>query len=187
MLLINLIAARRAERRKLEFMRGALVRSMFGIAALAVMGVVFMTYSIQTTRSRIRDLDAQTAMLQTTVSKVEQLQGNMAAIQPKVATLLSAQNATNRWRAVLQEVGSSLPAKAWITSFAAQPQPADSFVVTGQAASHQKVGETILRLNKEPYMKSVDLHYTQSTTQGKVVNFEMAGSLLPAEGATNVK
>lgn len=187
MLLINLIAARRAERRKLEFVRGVLARSMFAVAALAVLGVAFMTYSIQTTRSRIRDVDAQTAMLQTTVAKVEELQGNMAAIQPRVATLLTAQNATNRWRAVLQEVGASLPPQAWITSFATQQQPSDSFIVTGQTISHEKVGLAMLHLNKEPYVKTVDLHYSQSTIEGKVVNFEVAGSLMPVEGATNGK
>jgi Tfp pilus assembly protein PilN len=160
---------------------------MFGIALLTVLGMAFMTFSIQTTRSRIRDVDAQTAMLQTTVAKVEELQGNMAAIQPRVATLLSAQNTTNRWRAVLQEVGASLPQKAWITSFAAQPQPADSFVVTGQALSQAKVGQTMLHLTKAPYVKSVDLHYTQASPQSKVVNFEVGGSLTPLEGATNGK
>lgn len=187
MLLINLIAARRAERRKLEFIRGVLARCMFAVGALTAMGVVFMTFSIQTTRSRIRDLDAQTAMLQSTVAKVEQLQANMATVQPRVATLLGAQNATNRWRAVLQAVGASLPAKAWITSFATQPQPTDSFIVTGQTVSQKSVGVAMMQLNKKPYVRSVDLHYTQASTTSKIINFEMAGALEPLEGATNGK
>ncbi|HEY3411486.1 MAG TPA: PilN domain-containing protein [Armatimonadota bacterium] len=187
MLLINLIAARRAERRKLEFIRGVLARCMFAVGALTVMGVVFMTFSIQTTRSRIRDVDAQTAMLQTTVAKVEQLQADMAAVQPRVATLLAAQNSTNRWRAVLQEVGASLPAKAWLTSFATQAQPADSFIVTGQTISQKSVGEAMLHLNGKPYVQSVELHYTQASSKDKLVNFEMAGALVPLEGATDGK
>lgn len=187
MLLINLIAARRAERRKLEFIRGVLTRFMFTVGALTAIGVVFMTFSIQTTRGRIRDVDAQTAMLQTTVAKVEQLQGNMAAVQPRVATLLAAQNATNRWRAILQEVGASLPAKAWITSFATQAQPGDSFIVTGQTISHKNVGDAMMQLNKKPYVKSVDLHYSQASPTNKIINFEVAGALAPLDGATNGK
>jgi Tfp pilus assembly protein PilN len=187
MLLINLIAARRAERRKLELIRGVLTRSMFAVGALTILGGAFMTFSIQNTRSRIRDVDAQTAMLQTTVARVEQLQANMADVQPRVATLLTAQNATNRWRAVLQEVGASLPPKAWITSFASQQTPPDSFVFTGQTMSHEKVGQAILHLTKKPYVRGVDLRYTQLNPMGKIVSFEVAGTLDPVEGGTNGK
>lgn len=187
MLLINLIAARRAERRKLEFIRGVLVRCMFVVGALTALGAVFMTFSIQTTKSRIKDVDAQTAMLQTTVDRVGQLQAGMATIQPRVATLLTAQNATNRWRAVLQEVGASLPPKAWLTSFATQQTPPDTFIVTGQTVSHNLVGQAMLSLNKKPYLKGVDLHYTQASPTSKIINFEVAGSLEPVEGSTNGK
>jgi Tfp pilus assembly protein PilN len=187
MLLINLIAARRAERRKLEFIRGVLARCMFAVGALTALGVVFMTFSIQTTRSRIKDVDAQTAMLQTTVDRVAQLQSDMASIQPRVATLLTAQNATNRWRAVLQEVGASLPAKAWLTSFASQQTPPDTFIVTGQTVSHKLVGQAMLHLNTKPYLKGVDLHYTQASPTSKVINFEVAGTLESVEGSTNGK
>lgn len=187
MLLINLIAARRAERRKLELIRGVLARCMFAVGGLALLGIAFMTISIQNTRSRIRDVDTQTDMLQATVAKVKSLEANMAAVQPRVTTLLSAQNATNRWRAVLQEVGSSLPAKAWLTSFATQQNPADTFIVTGQTVSQSLVGQTMLKMNKKAYVRSVDLHYTQSSTSNKLVNFEVAGSVTPLEGATDDK
>lgn len=187
MLLINLIAARRAERRRLELIRAVLSRCMVGVGISTVFGAAMMTYSIQTTRNRILDMDEQMARLQDTVMRVERLQGDMRALQPQVATLLKAQNATNRWRAVLQEVGASLEYKTWITSFTSQETPSSGFVLTGQAVSQDHVGKTMQRLGRQTYIKSVDLHYTQSSDQANVVNFELAGTLQTLEGSSDGK
>ncbi|HEY3267771.1 MAG TPA: PilN domain-containing protein [Armatimonadota bacterium] len=187
MLLINLIAARRAERRKLELIRGVLLRAMFAVGAIALGAAMLMTFSIQSTKNRIRDVDAQTVMLQDTVQSVERLKSEMAVLQPRVTTLLLAQNSTNRWRAVLQEVSSSLPQKAWITSFTTLAAPQEGFVVTGQTLNHGLVGSAMMQLQDKPYIKSVDLHYTQAAASDKGVNFELAGGLEPMEGAPNGK
>lgn len=191
MLLINLIAARRAERRRLEFIRGALVRGMGLVAVATVLAIGFMTVSLQITRNRIADVDQQTASLQDTVHEVERLQTGMASLQPKVATLLRAQNATNRWRSVLHEVGSSLPQSTWITSFVSRAAPNQGFTVTGQTKSQSLVGRTMLNMNRQSNIEKVTLSYTQSTVKSgsengpKVINFELAGALHPLEGTTN--
>lgn len=191
MLLINLIAARRAERRRLELIRGALVRGMGVVAVATVLGMGFMTVSLQITRNRIADVNQQTAMLQDTVHQVERLQTDMATLQPKVATLLRAQNATNRWRSVLQEVGTSLAPSTWITSFVSRTAPSQGFTITGQTKSQSLVGRTMLNMNRQSNIQNVTLSYTQSTANSgtdkgpSVINFELAGALHPLEGSTN--
>jgi len=188
MLHINLIAARRAERRRREMVRGVLVRGMVGVGLATVLTLTFMTVSIQIIRNRIADVDQQMAMLQDTVSRVERLQAAMGSLQPRVTTLLTAQNATNRWRAVLQEVSSSLPASTWITSFTAQTPPNEGFTITGQSTSQALVGRTMLQMNRKENIKDVTLRYTQAnrTNSGAVnaINFELAGTLHPLEGST---
>lgn len=185
MLLINLIAARRAERKKREMIRAVLLRSMVGVGIAGFMTAAFMTVGIQLVNSRIEDVTQQTAMLQDTVSQVENLQGRMSALQPRVATLLKAQNATNRWRAVLQEIGVALPEKTWITSFASQAGAEDGFTVTGQSISQNQVGKAMMRIGSQPYIKEVTLQYTQSADKAKSVTFALNGSLQPLEEKTD--
>jgi Tfp pilus assembly protein PilN len=186
MLLINLIAARRAERRKLELIRAVMVRAMLGIAAATTLGAVVMTFQVQTVKSRIDDVNQQTAALQDTVSRVELLQAQMGALQPRVATLLKAQNSTNRWRAVLEEISISLPEKTWITSFASQAG-ADGFTITGQSASQNEVGKAMMRLGTQAYIKDVNLQYTQSAAKSGSVTFALSGGLHPLEEKSDGK
>jgi Tfp pilus assembly protein PilN len=186
MLLINLIAARRAERRKLELIRAVMVRAMVGVGAATVAGVALMTFNIQIVKNRIQDVNQQTAMLQDTVSRVETLQAQMSAVQPRVATLLKAQNATNRWRAVLQEISVSLPQKTWITSFVSQTTNGDGFTVTGQSISQNQVGQAMMRIGSQPYIKDVSLQYTQASDQ-KGFTFGLTGELQPMEEKSDAK
>lgn len=188
MLLINLIAARRAERRKLELTRAILLRSMFGVGGAAALTAAFMTFNIQIVKNRIEDVDQQTAMLQDTVSRVEALQARMSALQPRVTTLLKAQNSTNRWRAVLQEISVSLPEQTWITSFASQSREGDGFTVTGQSISQKEVGKAMMRLGSQTYIKDVSLQYTQAAGNGaKGVSFALNGALKPIEEKSDAK
>lgn len=187
MLLINLIAARRAERKKREMIRAVLLRSMVGVGAAGIFTAAFMTVSIQVVNSRIEDVSQQTAMLQDTVTTVEQLQSNMSALQPRVATLMKAQNATNRWRAILQEISVSLPEKTWITSFASQKGATDGFTVTGQSISQNQVGKAMMRLGTQAYIKEVTLQYTQAANSQKGVTFALNGALDPMEDTTDAK
>lgn len=187
MLHINLIAARRAERRRREIIRGALVRSMAALGLLTAGAIITMTVSAQVTSARINDVAQQKVMLQDTVSRVERLQADMTALQPRVTTLLSAQNATNRWRGVLAEVSASLPENTWITSFATQSGTSEGFTITGQARSQALVGRAMLRMNRQQIIEAVTLKYTQADRAGEgianAVNFEISGTVQPLPGA----
>jgi Tfp pilus assembly protein PilN len=185
MLLINLIAARRAERRKREMVRAVIVRGMAAVGAATVLAIAFMTWSTQITESRIRDADAQMVLLKDTVDQVERLQSSLESLQPRVETLVKAQNATNRWRAVLAEVGASLPEQTWITSFASQNTAGQGFTVTGQTVSQDRVGKAMMRLHRADIVQSVDLRFSRSGQGSQMVTFELAGAMLPEEGAAN--
>lgn len=177
MLLINLIAARRAERRKREMMRAVLVRAMAGTAVAALTAVLFMTISIQRTNARIADVDTQIQLLDESVTQVEHLQAQLTALAPRVTTLVDAQNATNRWRAAMQEVSMSLPDKTWITSFQSKSGQGEGFVVTGRTVNQERVGRTMLKMNKTSNLENVDLNFTQNAQEGNAINFEVTGSL----------
>jgi Tfp pilus assembly protein PilN len=186
MLLINLIAARRAERRKLELIRGGMLRGMVGVVATTGIVALLATLGMTRTTLRIRDVDAQTALLQDTVNKVETLQADIKNLEPRVNTLVRAQNSTDRWRGVMQAVSASLPDKTWVTSFQSKDAAKNSvegFTVTGQTVTHDRIGRTMMKLNRSAFVKQLDLSYAAQRQEGSGVSFELGAELKPLEGA----
>lgn len=188
MLLINLIAARRAERRKLELIRGGMLRAMVGIVLMTAAVALIATLGITRTAIRIRDVDVQTALLQDTVDKVNALQASIKSLQPRVNTLVQAQNSTDRWRGVLQSVSASLPDKTWVTSFQSKEptnDKADSFTLTGQTVTQDRIGRTMLKLHDSVFVDRVDITFASQRQEGKGISFELSAALKPMEGAGN--
>jgi Tfp pilus assembly protein PilN len=144
--------------------------------------------SVNQTKLRIRDVDAQTALLQDTVDRVEALKADIARLEPRVNILVRAQNSTDRWRGVLQAVSASLPDKTWVTSFQSKPSTKDKtegFSMTGQTVTHDRIGRAMLKMNKSPFVKSVDLNFAAQRQQGSGVAFELGAELKPVEGASD--
>lgn len=188
MLLINLIAARRAERRKMELIRGGMLRGMVGVVLMTAIVALVASLGMTRTAIRIRDVDVQTSLLQDSVDKVNALQASIKTLEPRVNTLVQAQNSTDRWRGVLQAVSASMPDKTWVTSFQSKEptkDKSDSFTLTGETVTQDRIGRAMLKLHRTTFVDRVDITFASQRQQGKGINFELAAVLKPLEGATN--
>ncbi|MDR3710428.1 MAG: PilN domain-containing protein [Capsulimonadaceae bacterium] len=185
---INMIAARRSEKRRQEQNTRRLI---YGI--LAEFGVILLVISVMVTRivttyNHIADLDDQIKSLQTKVDEIKHLQTATQALQPKIAALEQAKNGTLYWYTAIGNVASSLPDDAWLANVSASGSPTGTdpgaqakLNVNGTAKSQFAVGTTMLRMNAYPTIDQVSLNnVTQNndpTSPG--VNFQLVVQLKP--------
>ncbi len=202
---INMIAARRAEKRRQERNTQKLI---YGI--VAEFGIILVITSIMVTRwvttnNRAADLEDQIKALQMKVDEIQQLQTATVALQPKVAALSTAKTSTLYWYTAVQNVSSSLPDNTWLTNLGSSGEPmgadgslgspgAAALNISGMASSQFVVGATMLRMNTFPTVDQVQLNnVSQSTFITKpVVSFSMVVQLKPtsapkAAGGPNVQ
>lgn len=196
---INMIAARRAEKKKQE----QHVKSL-AYAVLAEIGLVFLAISIlslrlMTTNARAATLDGQLSKLEPKVIQIHDLQSKIAAITPKVAMLAGAKADTMFWYNGVSDISSCLSGKTWLTGLSTAtastatgfggPGTAEANAPTvsllGSAGNPDMVGDTILKLNTLPSLDKVELAFVQHQQIGTVdaVTFQMNVYLKPEPAA----
>ena len=187
---INLIAARRSEKKRLERNTRQL---FFGLTAEVGALVLLASYIGArqiTLRSSLGSADAKLARLQPTLGRIAEVEKATSALKPKLDTLQTAKEDTLRWRAMLQIVAQSVPSNAWLSGITSANIGDDTMIsLTGTAGSQALVGETMSRLGAYPVFEKVELHYTQllassqkeDTTQR--ISFEIAAHLKPTQPA----
>jgi Tfp pilus assembly protein PilN len=198
---INMIATRRAERKKLErhVRMAALIVLCQVVLGCAILS--FMTARIYATDRNIDKLDAQLARIQPTVKQIAEYEGQTKQLQPRLLLLADSREKTLLWYSVMQNLSRSMPANTWLTDIttvktarpsvstakpadgapaAPPPPPQVSVKLRGMSTSQMMVGETMLRLNRWPEFKQVDLSYTQqgSSNDLTTVEFEINAQLL---------
>ncbi|HEY3328838.1 MAG TPA: PilN domain-containing protein [Capsulimonadaceae bacterium] len=192
---INMIAARRAEKRRQERNTQKLI---YGI--VTELGIILLVTSIMfgrlvTTRNHVQDLNDQIKSLQAKVDEIQHLQDTTASLQPKVATLTQARSNTLYWYTAVQNVSSSLPTDTWLTSMAttggnstagAAPSAGATLNLVGMASSQFVVGATMMRMNTYPTIEQVTLNSVSQSTYGtkQAVSFNLVVQLKPAATAT---
>ena len=181
---INMIAPRRAEKRRLErdMRRLVIVIAVELIFAVGLGG--WVATKIFTTRSQIADLDVQITNFQPTVKQIEEYDSAAAKIAPKLELLKQAKSGTMRWYNTLDRLTQSFPPSTWLTriSTGATRQGEDlALNLTGVSVSQAKVGETMMRLYTNQDLRGIDLHFTRKTNVGTATAFEFEiGASLPA-------
>lgn len=205
---VNMIAARRAEKHRLEQNTRKLVYGVVGELGLILVAVSFMLAHLITTQTHVGVLDAQLKNLQPKVDEIKQLESDTAALQPKVQVVETAQQDTLYWYSALQNLALSLPAKTWVTQVSTNGTPvftsapggqttasapaaapaapaaatsAASLNVNGMSASQDEVGETMLKINTFPNFSQAVLSSIQKSDIGKTpaVSFQMTVDLKP--------
>src|SRR5664280_2130073 len=111
---INMIAPRRAEKRRLErAMRKLAVLVLAQLVfAVALGGWVFM--KTLTTRATIAELNSQMQVLIPKIKKVAELDRQTAELKPKVELLNKAKSDTMRWYNTLDRLTQSVPSSTFI-------------------------------------------------------------------------
>ena len=193
---INMIAVRRADKRRQEKNIRKLLYGIIGESGLIVAAAFVITARIFGMQGHVNDLADQLAKLKPKVTEIQALQAETAAMQPKVTTLDGAKADTLFWYSSLGAVTDSLPAQTWLTSMgtsnstsAATPGAYagtdPTLNISGIAMSQAMVGETMLRMNTAPALDHVDLAFVtqQKIGQANAVSFQMTVHLKPESGA----
>jgi len=167
---INMIAARRAETKRLEDLVRIMRLVIVGELAIILCVLGFMTARMHTANKSIHRLDQRLASLQPTVDKISRYESDIKKLEPRLDLLSESRERTLLWHAILQDLSQSMPEKTWLTSLATSQAPAGSgdqqsvvptLSLSGFSVSQRLVGETMLRLNRFPEFRRVDLAYTQ--------------------------
>ncbi len=181
---INMIAPRRAERKRLETnVRRLLLAIVVELVLIAGVAGLMIT-RIYTTRSMIDDLQVQLTKLQPTVRRIELCEKSTRDLSPKLDTLKGAKAETTTWCRILDQLSISLPENTWLTRISTPVgQAATKGAVVnlnGFSASQDLVGDAMLRMRDNVSdFASIDLHYTQKGVVGHstAVEFELAAGI----------
>jgi len=191
---INMIAPRRAEKRRLERDMRRLVLVILVELVCAVAGGGWVCTRLLTTHSRIADLDVQLARLQPIVKQIEDNERATKALAPKLDLLNKAKDRTMRWYNTLDRLTQSLPQSTYLTRLAAKKtektENAGATVnLSGVSISQAKIGEMMLRLSAIPDFQKVDLHYTQSSCVSgcPAIEFEIGATMKSEEAPKGAK
>lgn len=195
---INMIATRRAERKRLARQIRIIAMVLLGelVAVLAILS--FVTARIHAANRTIGRLDVELTKILPTVEKIKYYEQETKKLEPNVNLLADSRERTLLWYAVMQNLGRSVPEKTWLTSIdsvrsaptatAASSEQAEAPKVTvklrGTSINQRLVGETMLRLNQFPEFERVDLNYTQNgrSQEPDTIDFEVAALLKSVNG-----
>jgi len=181
---INMIAPRRMEKLRLEKRVRYLVVVLLAELVLAVIIGMGFSYKMWGTINQINNYDTQLTKLKPVVAEIDSFRTATQKLNPKLDLLNEARGRTMSWYGMLDKLMETIPVNCHLIriSIVSTPNVADSsggqtqqLTILGVAQSQAKVGETILRLQKVPELKNVELHYSQ-TPAGNVtttVEFEI--------------
>jgi Tfp pilus assembly protein PilN len=180
---INLIAARREEKKRLERLTRQLFFGLAGsVGVLALLGL-YLTAQEFAINGEKREAEARMQTLQPKLDRIAQIEKDQQDLKPKVETLQDAKAATLRWRAVLQAVSQSVPAETWLSGLNTNGNAEDTTInLAGMTATQTLVGETMTRLGVHPLFDRIELKFTQTapvtaTDPTQRVAFEIAAHL----------
>jgi Tfp pilus assembly protein PilN len=194
---INMIAARRAEKRRRENNLKNIAYAIIVEIGIVLLCLSYLSIRYAAITARISELNGQIQKLQPKVSKIQKLQNLTARLMPKVQTLDGAKSDTLFWYGNITSISRCLPNKTWLTSMGTQPPvmgtvispgavsgPDPIISIAGVATSHSSVGEIMMRMNTLPNLDHVELTSDQMQKAGKndVVNFQMTIHLKPQPG-----
>lgn len=201
---VNMIAARRAEKHRLELNTRKLVYGVVGELGLILVVVSFMVAHLVMTQTHVGVLEAQIKNLQPKVDNIKQLESDTASLKPKVDVVDSSRTDTLFWYAALQSLTQSLPPKTWVTSVSTNGAPviaasssspatpgaapsassaggSASLTVSGMSASQDEVGQAMLKMNSFPNFNQAVLSNVQKSDVGKTpaVSWQLTVQLNP--------
>ncbi len=189
---INMIAARRAEKKKQEQNVRRLAYAIAGELGGTLVIISVMVGRLVLIGGQIGDLQHEADKLKPTVARIQKMQQDTQAMQPKVATLAGARADTLFWYDGFYAVTSALPPQSWLTTLAtnggsdgaapgAVAATDPQLTLSGTATNQTQVGTAILQMNRLPGLDHVDLASVNQQKVGGVtaVTFQMTVHLKP--------
>lgn len=181
--LINLIesqilSARRAER-QLQLSKFAL------IGTAVVIGSAYMVMMVESAglNGQLADVEAKLKKLKPIQEQIDANKKEESNLEPRLTTLVSARNLTNRWARLMEHLSVNTPSNVWLTSFrssAVDPEKPIHITFNGVGQSQTLVSEMMLRTQNATDLESVTLVGSQEKLFEKTsgIEFEMGGDIV---------
>jgi Tfp pilus assembly protein PilN len=185
---INMIASRRAQKRKLETNVRKLVWVLMAEFVLAILLGGWLCTKLYTTRGSIAELNQQLSKLDPIIAEIKTYDTKTGDLLPKLGLLNEAKVSTMRWYNILDKLTESLPTPTYLTQITSSEKLVSTgsgkdktsdimttVSVQGSTSTQSKVGETMLRLGEIPEFDGVSLNYSRLDTNGGIdtLSFQM--------------
>ncbi len=185
---INLIADQRARKMRGRRMRRVTIYSLIGL--IVGVGAMFgtMTVNALMLRGRIAEVDAEldNPELRQQLDHYYTLESQLTNLRPRVQLLERVHSSEFAWLLVAHDLGQAIPGDAWLTRFASKRRDKDhTITVAGVALTQRSVGDYMLALADQPWVKMPDLSFTRRKTLGgtEVMEYEINLSLAAPVGS----
>lgn len=178
---INLIAARRQEKRRMEKLTRQL---FFGLSGTVAGFVAVASYFITQRFALIGDIaeaDSRMSKLQPKLQEIDRIKKETADKQPKVETLEKARYETLRWTMLFQSVALALPPDVWLTSLGAPDGEAIVVTLAGSAPSQNAAAQIVQNLLKQPLFDQVEIPSINRNDLDKRFMFQILAHMKPLD------
>jgi Tfp pilus assembly protein PilN len=171
---INMIAARRAEKRRTEKLTQRLIYGI--VAEFGVFLIVSSCLAVRlvTTKSQSQHLDIRLQKLSPRVREIENLKNSASSLAPQITALSDAKYQIDSWRKALYDISMSLPKDMWLTSMissgdfstaqtasnsngASADDQSPVLTLSGMAGSQFSVGAAMLQMDSRTSISKVTL------------------------------
>jgi Tfp pilus assembly protein PilN len=180
--IINLIQEQRLNAAKQEQRTRIAYMTFVGAAALAVFGYGIIFYQKASLQTEISRQTAELDKTKPVVDQIEAIQHDMDDLKPRVESLTKAAVQTDQWAHILHHLQVQTPEGTWLTGLQSTGiDPAKPVMVTlqGSSKAQEPIAEYVLRVQNEPNLDNVALHFTQQkkVIAGATIDFEIGGEL----------
>jgi len=180
--IINLIqeqrlqAARQEQRTRIAFL------TFVGAASLAAFGYGIIFYERSSLQSEISRQTEELNKTKPVVDQIDKINADMSQLKPRLDSLTDASKQTDTWAHILTNLQTQTPAATWLTGLQSTgSDKAKPIQVTlmGSAFAQEPIAEFVLRVQNDPDLENVALHFTQQkkAANGATIDFEIGGDI----------
>ena len=161
---INLIAARREEKKKLERIASQLFVGLGASVGVLLLMASYMGARHFSMNSELAGAEQRMQKIQPTLDEIDRIEKERNALIPKVDQLEAAKAQTLRWQAVFLALSRSTPANTWLSQVQSSEGDSPTITIQGQTDNEHLVSEIAEALHREPVFQTVDLKGTNAVT-----------------------
>jgi Tfp pilus assembly protein PilN len=189
---INLIAARREEKKKLERIASQLFVGLGASVGALLLLASFMGARHFQMNSELAGADQRMQKIQPTLDEIDRIEKERNALIPKLDQLEAAKAQTLRWQAVFLALSKATPSNTWLSQVSSSEGDSPTITLQGQTDNEHLVSDITQALAKDPVFLAVDLkntsavNITQNDVAGKPVQmtrsqFEIQARVKPVK------
>ena len=172
---INLIAARREEKKRLERVASQLFVSLGASVGALLLLASFMGARHFQMNSELAGADQRMQKIQPTLDEIDRIEKERNALIPKLDQLEAAKVQTLRWQAVFLALSKATPSNTWLSQVSSSEGDSPTITLEGQTDNEHLVSDIVQALTRDPVFQAVDLkntsavNVTQNNAAGKPV------------------